>query len=427
MHWPRPILRISPPCPQVHHILSAVTARLQQAAASHPSRLQQIAGASAAPACGAGGALSGSGPAPGISISPDDSGTSGLSLVELLQRLTEGVVGLIEGLAVEKECLESQMLHSSDEARQLRSQVGTCKAGAGCWDSVQELLLVTNILLCLAGFALPARIILVYLARFPLPQLQSMQAVLASLQSHTALEHQEALLALEQAHGQMSELQRERDELAERAAAAERQAGQLQASARQEWGAMRDELSGLVQQAEAAQLGAEATAKRQQEQFEARLAAASREAGEAAAGRAAAEAAAEELRRQLASTQQQLADAERRLGEQEAAVRGSLEASHAGVQQLEAQIASLQKQLAARVRGKGTSVEAAKKAAAASGAAALLKQENRQLRAQVEGLQEQVSGGGCVGVGNRGCRVGSAACVRADSVRAAMRAMLHLS
>jgi len=32
-------------------------------------------------------------------------------------------VGLIEGLAVEKECLESQMLHSSDEARQLRSQV----------------------------------------------------------------------------------------------------------------------------------------------------------------------------------------------------------------------------------------------------------------------------------------------------------------
>lgn len=227
-----------------------------------------------------------------------------------------------------------------------------------------------------------------------------MQAVLASLQSHTTLEHQEALIALEQAHGRLSELQRERDELAERAAAAERQAAQLQASARHEWSAMRDELSGLVQQAEAAQLGAEATAQRQQEQFEARLAVAAREAAEAAAGRAAAEAAADELRRQLGAAQQQLADAQRRLAEQEAALRGSLDSSQAGVQQLEAQVAAMQKQLAARMRGKGTSVEAAKKAAAASGAAGLAKQENRQLRAQVEGLQEQVGwAGGWHGLG----------------------------
>lgn len=106
----------------MHHILSAVTTRLQQAAASHPSRLQQAAGgASSSSSCLAAGG----------SASPASSDASGLSLVELLQRLTEGVVGLIEGLAVEKECLESQMLHSSDEARQLRSQVSAMGMGAG--------------------------------------------------------------------------------------------------------------------------------------------------------------------------------------------------------------------------------------------------------------------------------------------------------
>lgn len=105
----------------MHHILSAVTARLQQAAASHPSRLQQAAGGAPSRSCHAAGG----------SDTPASSDTSGLSLVELLQRLTEGVVGLIEGLAVEKECLESQMLHSSDEARQLRSQVSAMGTGAG--------------------------------------------------------------------------------------------------------------------------------------------------------------------------------------------------------------------------------------------------------------------------------------------------------
>lgn len=94
---------------QVHHILSSVNAQLQAAAAAHPSRLQ----AAALPGGGAGSAPPGDSPA----------SASGLSLVELLQRLTAGVVGLVEGLAVEKECLESQMLHASDESAQLRSQV----------------------------------------------------------------------------------------------------------------------------------------------------------------------------------------------------------------------------------------------------------------------------------------------------------------
>ena len=106
----------------MYHILSAVTARLQQAAASHPSRLHP---GGAAPAGGSGA------DAAGVSNSSGGSAadSSGASLVELLQRLTEGVVGLIEGLAVEKECLESQMLHSGDEARQLRGQVGRRRGG----------------------------------------------------------------------------------------------------------------------------------------------------------------------------------------------------------------------------------------------------------------------------------------------------------
>lgn len=105
----------------MHHILSAVTARLQHAAASHPSRLQQ---ALPTPS----GASSG-GTAAGGGAAASNSGASA-SLVELLQRLTESVVGLIEGLAVEKECLESQMLHAGDEAAQLRSQVRCwCSAG----------------------------------------------------------------------------------------------------------------------------------------------------------------------------------------------------------------------------------------------------------------------------------------------------------
>ena len=46
------------------------------------------------------------------------------SLVTLLQQLTESVVGLIESLAAEKECLASEMLHVGDENRLLQSQVG---------------------------------------------------------------------------------------------------------------------------------------------------------------------------------------------------------------------------------------------------------------------------------------------------------------
>lgn len=166
---------------QVHHILSTVTARLQHAAANHSSRLQQ-----AAPSAGA---------APDSSLGGGDG-----ALVPLLQQLTESVVGLIEGLAVEKECLESQMLHAGDEAAQLRGQ------------------------------------------------LRSTQRVLASLQDQTALEHQEALVALEQAHARLAELEGEAAELAQRAERAERDAAALRDGASREWGAMRDDLSCLVQQ-----------------------------------------------------------------------------------------------------------------------------------------------------------------------------------
>ena len=96
---------------QVHRILSSVNARLQQAAAAHPSRLQT---APVVPSSGSGGGTT----------------PAAVSLVELLQQLTESVVGLIEGLAVEKECLESEMLHANDEARHLRGQVGISCAWA---------------------------------------------------------------------------------------------------------------------------------------------------------------------------------------------------------------------------------------------------------------------------------------------------------
>lgn len=43
-------------------------------------------------------------------------------LVALLQQLTENVVGLIEGLAVEKECLASEMLHVQQENHLLQGQ-----------------------------------------------------------------------------------------------------------------------------------------------------------------------------------------------------------------------------------------------------------------------------------------------------------------
>lgn len=49
-------------------------------------------------------------------------GTSAPSLVTLLQQLTEGVVGLIESLAVEKECIASEMMHVAQENALLQGQ-----------------------------------------------------------------------------------------------------------------------------------------------------------------------------------------------------------------------------------------------------------------------------------------------------------------
>lgn len=98
---------------QVHQVLSSVNSQLQAAATSHPSR-SQAAGLSAA----AGSALVGGSAAAAV-------GSASLSLVDLLQQLTQTVVGMVEGLAVEKECLESKMLHAADESTQLRSQVLT--------------------------------------------------------------------------------------------------------------------------------------------------------------------------------------------------------------------------------------------------------------------------------------------------------------
>jgi hypothetical protein len=92
---------------QVHQVLSSVNSQLQAAATSHPSR-SQAAGASAAAGSAAAAV-----------------GSASLSLVDLLQQLTQTVVGMIEGLAAEKECLESKMLHAADESTQLRSQVLT--------------------------------------------------------------------------------------------------------------------------------------------------------------------------------------------------------------------------------------------------------------------------------------------------------------
>ena len=240
-------------------------------------------------------------------------------------------------------------------------------------------------------------------------QLESMRAVLESLQSHTALEHREALVALEAARRRAGELQAEKAALEERAAAAEAAADAVRSSASREWSNVKEDLSSLVAQAEAAQLSADAAVQRQREEYEAKLAAAQAGAAEAGEGRRAAEADAQAALRELAAARQEVASAEERLAAQEAALRGRLEASQAGVAALEAQVAHLQRQLAAHLRGKGVSVEPAKKVAAASGAAALLKKENQRLQAQVEGLQEQVKAGArgwwCVG-GVCGCVCG---------------------
>lgn len=224
-------------------------------------------------------------------------------------------------------------------------------------------------------------------------QLQSIQSVLASLQSHTALEHREALVALEQARLRVAELEAENADLAERAQQAEAAANTIRASTTREWSSMRDDLSTLVQQAEQAQLNADATCQRLHAEYEERLARAQQATAEAAEGRAAAEAAAEQVRQELAAARQEVSALEQQLEAHDAARQGSLQLAQAQVEALEGQVAQLQRQLTARLRGKGVSAAPAKKAAAASSAAGLLKKENQRLRAQVEGLQEQVSTG----------------------------------
>lgn len=216
-----------------------------------------------------------------------------------------------------------------------------------------------------------------------------MHAVLVSLQSHTSLEHREALFALEQARLQLSAVQKENEQLSQRAQQAQQAADASRASAAREWVAVRDDLSELVTQAEQAQLQADATNRRQQEEHEERLAAAERLVSEAAAGRVAAEAEADRLQRELAEARQELAAAEQLLAAKEESLRDSLQASHADARQLEAKVVQLQKQLATHVRKGGISTAPAKKAAAASSAAAAHKRDSERLRAQVEALQEQ--------------------------------------
>jgi hypothetical protein len=127
-------------CLQVHSILSSVNARLQQAAAAHPTRLQ--AGPAVPHGSSSGGGGGGTTPA-------------AASLVDLLQQLTESVVGLIEGLAVEKECLESEMLHANDEARQLRGQVRHPLLLRMLWQACVWHSLACNGLPQCCGWALP--------------------------------------------------------------------------------------------------------------------------------------------------------------------------------------------------------------------------------------------------------------------------------
>lgn len=342
------------------------------------------------------------------------------TLVALLQQLTDGVVGLIEGLSVEKECLESQMLQANEEAQQLRRQVCMARAACGpgsvsamgCSCACARSCLAASAdftespsplssAFCPMSAALCRVLMCLTLPHVtsPLPidlQVLSFQAVLTSLQSHTALEHREALVALEQAHQRVAELEAGHAELAGQAQHAQQETDAVRASAAREWSSMRDDLATLVHQAEQAQLSADAACQRQRDEYEQLLAKAQQAAADATAGRAAAESAAEVVRRELAAAQQRLAAAEQRAAAVEAAASGGLQASQAAVAALEAQVSELQRQLAARLGGKGVSAAPAKKAAAASREAALLKPENQRLRAQAASLQEQASREGCI-------------------------------
>lgn len=46
-------------------------------------------------------------------------------LVVLLQRLTQGILSLVEGLQAEKACLSSRLMQAADDAARQRSQVHT--------------------------------------------------------------------------------------------------------------------------------------------------------------------------------------------------------------------------------------------------------------------------------------------------------------
>lgn len=94
----------------MHRILSSVNSKLQQAAHARASRLDPQAAANAA-------AKTALAPAGG-------EGGGATSLVALLQQLTDSVVSLVENLAVEKECLEMQLMQARSDAQDMQYKVG---------------------------------------------------------------------------------------------------------------------------------------------------------------------------------------------------------------------------------------------------------------------------------------------------------------
>ena len=222
-------------------------------------------------------------------------------------------------------------------------------------------------------------------------QLEGQAAVLEKLRSHTALEHQEALLALEQAQLHIGDLCRQNAELEQRAAVAAQAAESVRASATQEWGGMKDDISRLVLAAEQAQVEAQGVVRRARAEAEDKLSRLQGQLEAAQQAQAAAQAQAEEGQQQLGSLQTELERARRTASQaasEQEATCSSREAAREQVRQLEEQVDQLQKQLVAA--RKGISTAAAKKAAAANGLAARMKKENERLKAQAEGLQEEV-------------------------------------
>lgn len=308
---------------KVHGILTSVNGKLRGAAKAHAGRLSSVGNSSSKVLIPAAAAN----PAPAV------------PLVDLLQALAENVVGLVEGLAVEKEALESQVVQAQSEAHGLHFQ------------------------------------------------LKSMASVLDSLRSDTAMEHREALVALEQAQLHVADLAQQNAELEARAAQAQAAMESVRASATQEWSVMKEDISRLVTAAEHAQLDAQAAVQRHKDEADTRVARLQAQLEDAQAGEARARAGAEEARAQLAAAQAEL-EAARRAAGQQAAAAGNLEAAQQQIQGLEEQVDALQRQVAATKRGISTA--AAKKAATASNVATRLKKENEGLREQAAALQEEV-------------------------------------